>query len=408
MSNSDPNLQSLAENGNVTELARILRRHPDPAVRAQSAALLAGQEAPDLIEELIRASLGDPEQMVRQAARNALEQLLGKTTADQAVAAYGPVDEDDDDWDGPSGLSEGELDDADEEGLFKARASVKEIDLFAALGRGTLEEMLSTNADPAYRARAAEALGRLGSQRSVEALIRAVKADPDEAVSGAAEQALGKVLDPATAAAALDAYGDVNLEEYQQGLDRAEDAGEETETDETEEAAAFPAPISSDWTEEQIHALVGVLTDDRDAQKQLKALEILAGSPSLQAIDAITWASVWSEQRAVREAAVKVLEGFYGDETAAYLEEYKKSHGDPDEDELDGETDDQESDDQESDDQEDDEDVREENASILYGSADNLRLPPTIQEEKGIGFLPVALIILVLAIIFLVVRLLLH
>ena len=119
--------------------------------------------------------------------------------------------------------------------------------------------------------------------------------------------------------------------------------------------------------------------------------------PSLAAVDAITWASVWSEQPAVRAAAVKVLEGLYGEDTAAYLEEYKKANG--------GEPDD-ESDDDEEDADSDAAAVREENAAILYGSADSL--PSTIQEEKGIGFLPVALMILALAIIFLIVRLLLH
>ena len=82
MSDSDPNLQALAEDGNAAELLRLLHRHADPAVRARAAALLADLESPDLAEALIRASLGDPEAMVRQAARAALEQALGKSTAD--------------------------------------------------------------------------------------------------------------------------------------------------------------------------------------------------------------------------------------------------------------------------------------------------------------------------------------
>jgi hypothetical protein len=85
-------IQELLDAGDHFSLLRILRRHPDPRFRAETASRLPLLQHPDIPEGLIRSTLDDPDGEVQSTSHKALIQYLGKTDAELALSAYGPVE----------------------------------------------------------------------------------------------------------------------------------------------------------------------------------------------------------------------------------------------------------------------------------------------------------------------------
>ncbi len=212
-----PNLNEILEAGDVEALEEAMRYGPDVKVR-QLAVRAAGQrENYDLIEALTRSLREDPENVVREEANRALQELLGNRS-EETIASYKGADYADE-WiitefpeEGDGGELSGVWDESSLHALFT---------------------IASDDRDEAKGVKAVRALAQISSTRAVEALIalalRAASTRVRDAARAELEAFYGEDLDQV-----LESYrtaGQDDLEEFEEGEeeDQAEDeaAGED-------------------------------------------------------------------------------------------------------------------------------------------------------------------------------------
>ena len=201
-------LYQLERDGERGELLEVLERSDNPSIRRRAAEILgdlAGEdeepgddpdEGVDVVASLVEVADEDPDQGVRAAAIDALDQH-GQGALERLVARLSSRDLDAAaDWVAARAFAE-VLDDEQPE-LRMAAAT--------GLGRvgdpGVTSRLVDRTADPdpRVRTRSAVACGRIGDPRAVEALERRL-ADADPDVRQAAADALGKIgSDPALTA----------------------------------------------------------------------------------------------------------------------------------------------------------------------------------------------------------------
>ena len=389
-------IDDLFSNKDTLGLLRLLRTDPDPEVRSQVAVRLPELDADEIVEGLIRSYILDPDLKVKHSARAALDKILGSTASD-AIEAYGEIRPEDDEFEkallATQGIDPDEVVENHEDYAPQVQAALE----YQQVQK--LQTLLVSSRSADLRAQAAEALGEITEDSSIEILVRAMKADPDEFVRGVASATLSKLLGPDTAAAALAAYKDFDFQEYQSNLQTPPSWLAETDMDAWDAAQEnnsqeIPTALSA----EQINALGSVVSDDRQPDRQIKALNILAKQPTLEGNNAITAAALWSENPIVRQHAHNILESVYGEELQSYLAEFEKTGGiDALSDEIDNSDDDEY-------------DVQDDPEVFTYTQITNIDdIPYTHEEEKShIGLQLILIILLIVILIILVQRFVLH
>lgn len=394
----DPNpqqVESLIADQDTLALLRLLRTHPNPDVRSLVARKLPELDKVEIVEGLIRSYQLDTDMEVKRSAHNALIQILGET-ASQAIRAYGDIQADDNEYENALIEAQGQVSDESAEDEHDYAPQIQEALVDQDVQR--LQNILASSSSSDLRAQSAEALGELKVGSSYEALIRSTLADPDEFVRKVARQTLNLLLDPNTATAAVAAYGDFNIQEYQANLispmiSNYQEGAEENGGDLIEETN-----LSVDKTAlsiEQISALASVISDDRHPEKQIKALNIFADQPTMEGNNAISMAALWSENAIVRQHALKILKSVHGEELKSYLDEFQKSYEMDEEPDLNDQMDDEEDEDEE-------QDTLENSPFSDIDSPKNL--PSTHQPEASFSGLQIILFILLMIILLLVAR----
>ncbi|MFC6988589.1 HEAT repeat domain-containing protein [Haloplanus sp. GCM10025708] len=251
-------LYQLEKDGDTDALLDYLHGGETAAVRRRAAEVLGDLGVADqqIVEKLVRAAIDDDDEAVRGAAIDALDRL-GEDAIEQLVVSLSGQDAD-------SGL-----------GRVRARAFVKTLSADRpelrmasanALGRLGDEKALPalvgalTDSDPRVRARAARACGKLGDPRAVDALRERVDGD-DRRVRRAAADALA-AIGSKRALAAL--------------VDQVEDDSPEVRYVAASALGDYDGP-------KPIDALVETLTDDDDAVRRAAVysiVKLLSNAPS--------------------------------------------------------------------------------------------------------------------------------
>jgi hypothetical protein len=318
--------------------------------------------------------------------------------------------------------------------------------------------------DPEIRARAAWGLGKIGTVKTVESLIRSHLQDPDPETQQAALDALHQIIGGETDLA-ISAYtlpedtwvedkivspnqpqeeseGSEPGDEENPVEEDLEDDGDDLDDDDLEEDEE-PESEAGDsgeiiWSENDIQALLSIIRVDHSRRKRLKAIQALSQIPNTRAIDALASITLWSEEKWLREAAREALSEIYGDSLDEVLQSYREASleagaaededegedEDEEDDEVDDENEDENEDEVDFEDEEDYDDTDEdevdeeeigedENAGADEGkqtlpSTSPGQPSPVIREEKaGWGaylLLGLMLIIIVAGLVFLLSR----
>ncbi len=198
---------------------KALRFAGDAEIRAQAVLSIISFSDANTAEDLIRSALEDSDEGVRQIARQALNDLLGKETARNAVDAFKKTDAEDEPW-----LIDEWEDEKSGSGGSEAWSTADIHGLIAVLTNEPKSEM---------RLKAIEVLKDLHNTRALEALATTALWDEDDKVKLAAREALEGI------------YGDQLAEvlEYFQSPEQEEEADEDEAEEEETDGQADSAPL---------------------------------------------------------------------------------------------------------------------------------------------------------------------
>ncbi|MBN1370397.1 MAG: HEAT repeat domain-containing protein [Anaerolineaceae bacterium] len=170
-------IQQLIEAGDWETLASILRNtRKSPDLRKQAALALAEIQAPEGGEALLEAIFKDPSQEVRDAAFEALKDLVGSETSQLAMESYGEE---------PAPLGEASEEEAsgeEDEDLGDVRWDATDV-----VG---LSNIISAENDPQRRIKAVRAMGTIAHMDAVNYLVYVALWEEDDSVRKAAYDAL--------------------------------------------------------------------------------------------------------------------------------------------------------------------------------------------------------------------------
>jgi hypothetical protein len=220
-------IRELKEAKDVPALQHILRISVDPQRRAAAAQALGQLLDLEASQSLIRTFLEDEDESVRQAARLALDALLGNR-AEEAIAVYQRSEEGMDD--------EGLLEDVDpDEEIEALDPPMHQWDSSQVQALVTLAK---ASPDAEMRLKAVQQLSKLDDLTALDALFSIALWSLERKVRDAASQALMELYGD-DYARMLESYRDNQhaVEEWE--LEEAEDfSGEEDEEDDEEEEVA--------------------------------------------------------------------------------------------------------------------------------------------------------------------------
>jgi HEAT repeat protein len=326
------NFDRLIEDRNVAGLVSALRRAGDADLREAAARCLGTLGEMEAVESLIRSCIEDPDLRVKKAARTALDLLVGGV-AGLAISSYGtpPGDE----W-----LEEIEPEEEAEDSEEDQEPYEEDLETF--IQEDDLEGLVACLRMPDladFRKAAAVALGELGDQEAVEALIRSNLEDPDAEVRQAAFEAIN-LLSGGNARLAIQSYRsmpladgpwlvkpDPNLVETM--ADSEKNDGEEP----ARRAAAGSFNPAKGLSESETNSLVTILYSESNLDLRLKAIQALKRSPDTRAIQALAGAALESDIPALRKAARQAFEDLFGDEAGDVLNSYRVQTENSEEDE---------------------------------------------------------------------------
>ncbi len=385
-------IQQLIKAGDWETLAGMLRNTRKSAdLRKQAALALAEIQAPEGGEALLEAIFKDPTQEVRDAAFEALKDLVGPDTSRLAMETYGedpaPLGEDLEEA-APEAdnedLEDVSWDATDEESSFLVQRSIEVGDV------QVLADLLRDTRKPAaLRKQAALALAELQKPEGGDALLDAIFKDPSQEVRDAALEALNDLVGPDTTRLAVETYG-----EEPAPLDG--DTEEETPGTEHGDLGGVR------WNAADMVGLSNIISAERDPQRRIKAVRAMGAIAHMDAVNYLVYMALWEENDAVRKAAYEALQKRYGDDLDNFLAEERKaqltSEGMTEEDLVELE----------------DEESEEERLDVVKKTTTALQYPapvkmaassPVIQEENpGKGFLfalvGVVVVVLILYLIF--------
>lgn len=170
-------IQQLIEAGDWETLAGMLRNtRKSVDLRKQAALALAEVQVPEGGEALLEAIFQDPSQEVRDAAFEALKNLVGPDTSRLAMESYGEE---------PAPLgesSEEEASDEEDEDLGDVRWEASDV-----VG---LSNIISAENDPQRRMKAVRAMGTIAHMDAVNYLVYVALWEEDDAVRKAAYDTL--------------------------------------------------------------------------------------------------------------------------------------------------------------------------------------------------------------------------
>lgn len=167
----------------LEQLVNMLRQKNDPARRKIAAKELGERHNMEAVESLARSALEDPEPGVQQAARAALNELLGNQAA-EVLATYRSADSEDDSWLIEEDIEqENEAAAEDASGLLWGEDDIKGLVLVARHEK-----------NPAYRLRALRRLGKINSTSASDTLAILALNDDDEMVRSASKMVLEEIF----------------------------------------------------------------------------------------------------------------------------------------------------------------------------------------------------------------------
>lgn len=173
-----PEIQPMISARDVEGLIRALRYPADAEVRAHAAKGLAALHDTRATESLIRSTLEDPDEAVQKAASQALAELLGSQTAQNALDAFFIEGSDDRPW-----ISEQEQPDSDTEVAHTATGwRLEDI--------GGLIAVLTNEPSSELKIKAIRALRDVHNTRALDVLGLTALWDEDERVQQAARETL--------------------------------------------------------------------------------------------------------------------------------------------------------------------------------------------------------------------------
>jgi HEAT repeat protein len=172
----------LARNGDLEKLVWALRDPDDAERRFASATALSNLGRFEATESLVRSSLEDPQEDVRQAAHAGLVQLLGVNPARDALNSYQAAEAPEDPW-----LRQEDFNNETRGRLVEDRQSRSE---WAPSDISGLSHILVYGKDPALRSKAINALSQIDDMQAIEVLVFAAQGSDEQFIRQAARKAL--------------------------------------------------------------------------------------------------------------------------------------------------------------------------------------------------------------------------
>ncbi len=380
-------IQELIKAGDWETLAAMLQNTRKSAdLRKQAAFALAEIQMPEGGEALLEAIFKDPSQEVRDAAFEALKNLVGPDTSRLAMETYGeepaPLGEDLEDAT-PGEENEELANAADAESSFPIQRLVEAGDWQMLAGI-----LRSTRKTVDLRKQAAFALAETQVPEGGDALLEAIFKDPSQEVRDAALEALNELVGSETARLAMETYDE---EPAPLGEDMEEVSG-----------ASEGNLDGVRWDVTDMVGLSNIISAENDPQRRVKAVRAMGTVAHMDAVNYLVYLALWEEDDAVRKAAYEALGERYGDDLDTFLAEERKaqltSEGMTEEDLV--ELEDEESE------EEDQDVVARPTKGLQYPAPVKMAaLSPVIQEENpGKGFLlalvGVVVVVLILYLLF--------
>ena len=253
-----PNVRRLVDDRDVHGLVQALRYPEDPEIRAQAAQALGKLGKVKPVESLIRSYLQDPDLDAREAALDALHQIIGGE-ADLAISAYTlpedtwiedkiessqpllaemeePVGSDEEN---PSDedIEEEDEDDEDEDDLDEGeeqdpQAGGKEETIWSENDIQALLSVIRLDHSRRKRRKAIQALSQIPNTRAIDALASIALWSEEKWLRQAAHEALSGVYGDSLAEV-LQSYREGSLDRLAgEGSDEGDDEGDESDDEE--------------------------------------------------------------------------------------------------------------------------------------------------------------------------------
>jgi HEAT repeat protein len=186
-----------------------------------------------------------------------------------------------------------------------------------------LIKLLRQERDPAVRARAARALGRLGEFEAAEMLTGAAINDPDIQVRRAARLALHDLL--GNQAELVLKMAEENGERDDDWLDPQDSTGSLDDSEGFKNVRLTDGDPQTAFTDyETLRGLIMIARGDPNREMRLRATKSLASISDMTAIHALAELTLWDDDESIRQAAEAGLKSRYGEELPALLESYRK------------------------------------------------------------------------------------
>lgn len=296
----------MKETHDLDSLEKALRYPNDSHIRKEAASALGELDALQSSDSLINSFLRDPEEQVRNAAREALELLLGNQ-AENAISIARLDNSENTPW-----LENYSLDES-----FKISSQIE--DMMDNHDVDGIEKILINSPKTDLRKSAAIALGELDAFSSSGNLALSYLRDPSKEVRAAARQALDQLMGKEAENVINVAKSDLtDNTPFLQGQDEEEDDDSSSEDNE-----------AVDWSDDEVRILIKLAQQGNDINLRVRALRTLrdlALNQNIHAVDALASVALLNEDPPLNDFAMQALEEIFGDELQAFLKDFQEEH----------------------------------------------------------------------------------